>query len=154
MKKILLLLLLIIPMVQASDQWDCMYANSDDNLYIKILNKSDYYQCPPVLKEFSRLELQENHIDYTPPEIYQSGGGGSTLSFKYTPVYNESCVHRCDECYEEGSILWVECVGKSKDDNQDTSSINLETFFEYVFILMILLIGVLIGTSLPHKKIK
>lgn len=139
--------LLVIPSQALEGQWECNY---EKGLSLT-LNKSKYYQCPPVLKEFYRLESQKNFT----LKIQPIPGGGSGAYYEIPKVeeevelFNKACLHKCDVCYEEGSDLWDECMYHSISDEVQN---NLNKAKKYLAISVIFCIVVALLIIIQKRK--
>ena len=129
-KTLILLILLMIPTVAALE---CKYeVNRNvygvDGVDITVnLNQSKFFQCPPALKLF----FKNMPLPIIPEPYYpmQGGGGGGSYTLEEIiekPILNESCFNKCEECYEEGSDIWYDCMHESIEDNIAKSKRNLK----------------------------
>lgn len=147
------MILLVAPSQSIKGQWECDYGK-DSPL---ILNKSKYYQCPPVLKEFHILKNQKNFTPKVQP--IPSGGGGTYYSEisktddEPIELFNKSCLHKCDDCYEKGSNLWSECIYNSVSDKVRNNINNAKKVVVVsVFILLVALLIIIWKKKYEVKK--
>ena len=138
MKYIILLILLLTSVeVASAHQWICDYGNG-------VIKNVNLYQCPPTLKIFYKLQKQTNSSEIALPYTPTGGGGGAyygSINPEEVMLYNTSCIHQCDKCYNRNSSRSNELYNWCMWDSQKDTSRKWEAIIKFGFVMLAITIG-------------